>query len=147
MSRLVATALVVGSVLALAHATYAVLGSRDAREAGSVSVAVSQFDLADGVSDASRLAAAAELGGAAAVVTPAARLARTLVVAEVIIALLCSVVGVALLAGKSVRAAQRVEVNAVAPHSPFDSCVYSGADFATFNHRARRVARGSTTSR
>lgn len=131
--------LVIAAIALLAHAYWLTVNGKDERDAvidaATVSVAVSQFDLAYGINRASTTAAEKSVS------STGAQLTKLFLYGEVAAALLLSVVGIAMIAGTALRTAQRVQVNASRPYASFDSCVFSGNDFAHFNHRGRALGR------
>lgn len=147
MSNFTGFALIILSVALLVHAFITVnQNSHEYKDAASVSVAISQFDLASGVVSSSTTTtddkkkastSSSSSGGASRMIT----------FVEIAAALFLSAVGVAMIAKTSLKTAQRVEVNATSPHSTFDTTVFSGNDFTVFNHRGRRLGRVDNTAR
>ena len=99
------------------------------------------MDVLFGTSSSSKTATATKEHSASA------KFAKFLVYGEVLAALVLSAVGVAMITKTALKTAQRVQVNATAPHTPFDNVVFSGNDFSSFNHRGRRMGRVTDLSR
>ncbi len=147
MSSATGFTLIIISVVLLTHAFFTVYqNSHDYKDAASVSVAVSQFDLAGSLFSSSssdstndKKAKSTTSGGSTA--------SKMITFVEIGAALFLSAVGVAMISKTALKTAQRVEVNATSPHSTFDTTVFSGNDFTVFNHRGRRLGRVDNTSR
>lgn len=136
--------LAVAAIALLAHAFILTSGTKDEREAAlatdasTISVAISQFDLANGINREASNNNKASAGSSAG-----SKMAKLLIYGEVAGAIFLGVIGVALVASTAMRTAQRVQVNATRPYGSFDSCVFSGNDFSHFNHRGRLLNRGA----
>ena len=136
-------ALISVSILLLAYVFHTVSTHRKDSFDSSVSVAISQYDIASGVDSAKHAAAryAATVGAAAVAAAGGSAASRFVVYVAVGASLVLGILGIALVTGNALRTAQRVEVNATQPFASFDSVVYSGADFTHVNHRGRRLGR------
>lgn len=135
MSRFLGIILLTSAIALLAHAFFLVNSSEDTlfKDAAAVSVAISQFDILFGTSASSTPTSKEH--------STTAKMSKYLVYGEVIGALVLGAIGIAMITKSALKTAQRVQVNATAPHTSFDSVVFSGNDFSSFNHRGRRMGR------
>jgi hypothetical protein len=138
--------LAVAAIALLVHAFILTSGTKDEREAAvatdasTISVAISQFDLANGINREASNKAAASSGSSS---SGSSKMTKLLIYGEVAAAIFLGVIGVAMVASTAMRTAHRIQVNATRPYGSFDSCVFSGSDFSHFNHRGRLMNRGA----